>query len=123
VYSIPKPGTDRLVSTFGIGVASSFSGPNNRARLSRAIRTMDDSFTFWGQIVGTIQSQSGSRTLTVAGVGGPTALSEGDSIPNGTPVIFQRLDGVILGSANIVSQTSPTASIPHQVTYVFDRDV
>ena len=123
VYSIPKPGTDRLVSTFGIATFPML-GPSNRIRLSRAIGTMDDAFAMVGQFVGTVKSQAGARTLLLQGSGGPSILDARDSVPNGAAVAFQRLsDGVILGNAIIVSQTAPSPSPPYQVTYAFDRDL
>jgi hypothetical protein len=122
VYSIPKPGTDRLVSTFGIAMFP-IIGPNNRIRLSRAIRMMDDGFALVGQFIGTVQSQVSPSSVVVEASGGPTVLGSGDSVPNGTPVSFQRLsDGMILGSAIIVSQTAPSGSPPH-VTYSLDRNL
>lgn len=123
VYSIPKPGTDRLVSTFGIATFPML-GPDNRIRLSRAIGTMDDALAMVGQFVGTVQDQANARTLLLQGSGGPSILDARDSVPNGAAVAFQRLsDGVILGNAVIVSQTSPSSSPPYQVAYTFDRDL
>ena len=122
VYSIPKPGTDRLVSTLGLSIFP-VSGPNNTIRLSRAIRTMDDGIVFGGQIVGTVQSQVTSRRLIVDGSGGPSVLGGSDTVPNGTPVNFQRLsDGAMLGPAVIVSQ-SVVSSTPYQIAFDFDRDL
>jgi hypothetical protein len=122
VYSIPKPGTDRLASSFGIGMFP-IAGPANQIRLSRAIRTMDDGIGLIGEVIGTVQNQISSRSLTVSGSGGVTILGDGDSVPNGSPVAFQRSsDGSVLGSAIILSQSAPTGS-PPQVTFNFDRDL
>src|SRR5215471_4475109 len=122
VYSIPKPGTDRLVSTYGIFLMP-FTGPNNQIRLSRAIRTMDDGFTVGGEFVGTVQAQNSTRVLSIAGTGGITVIGNGDTVPNGTPVSFQRpSDGVMLASAVIISQTAPSSQ-PPQVMFSFDRDL
>lgn len=122
IYSIPKPGTDRLVSTVS-AVAIGYAGPNNGIRLSRAIRTMDDGFWFYGRAIGTVQSQPGIRTVTASVSEAGTAFSYGDSVPNTATVTFERKsDGVILGSAVIVSQTAPTPA-PSQITFTFDRDL
>ncbi len=123
LYSIPKPGTDRLVSTFGSGF--NFVGPNNQVRLSRSIRTMDDGFGFGGRFVGTVVTQPGSRTLVVEGtLGVPTVLGERELVPIATPVAFQRYsDGVVLGNAVVVSQSPPTSAPPYQSTFIFDRDL
>src|SRR6185503_10021324 len=123
VYTIPKPGTDRLVSAIGTA-AFTVSGPNDRIRLSRAIRTMDDPFAFFVPSAGTVQSQLNNRTVTVEGMPNST-LYDGDSVPNGSPVSFQRQsDGSILASAIILSQNAPpTFSQPYRVTFQFDRDL
>ena len=122
VYTIPKPGTDRLVSTLS-AVAIGIGGPNNRIRLSRAIRTMDDGLWFYGRVAGTAQSQPGLRSLVIAATTAWTAMNFGDVVPNGSPVTFQRLsDGVIVGSAVMLSQTPPSQS-PLQFTATFDRDL
>jgi Viral BACON domain len=122
VYSIPKPGTDRLVSSFGIAPFP-VTGPNNTIRLSRAIRTMDDGLAMGPRFIGTVQTQVSSRRVIVEGSGGPSVIADGDTEPNGSPVSFQRpSDGAIVGSAIIVSQSAPTGS-PARVTFDLDRDL
>ena len=123
VYSIPKPGTDRLISTL-TSVQIEPDGPNNQIRLSRAIRTVDDGFAASGMLVGMVQTQVDSRTLNVTGNGGVSLIAYQSLVPNGSPVNFVRLaDGVTVGSATIVSQTTPTTTQPIQVTYQFDRNL
>ena len=120
VYLMPKPGTDRLISATS-AIFVGVGGLGSQIRLSRAIRTTDDGFWFYGRVVGSVQSQPSSTSLVVSPASGWTVLGDGDSIPNGSPVTFQRTsDGVIVASAAIVSQSAPTSS-PPQVTYVFDR--
>src|SRR5262245_18141004 len=121
VYSIPKPGTDRLMSTFGFGFQA--NGPNNQVRLSRAIRTLDGGFAMYVWSTGDVESQQTPRTLTVAGANAD--LGQGITIPNGSPVVFQRRsDGAILASANLVSQTgSVDVFNPDHLMYTFDRDL
>jgi uncharacterized protein (TIGR03437 family) len=122
VYAIPKPGTDRLVSTIG-GINVMATGPNNQILLSRAIRTLDDGFAFYNWVTGQVQSQSSSRMLTVEG-DYSTSLADGVTTPTGTSVVFQqRSDGKILGNAIIVSQTPASNTQPPQVTFTFDRDL
>jgi filamentous hemagglutinin family protein len=117
IYTMPRPATDRLVSTDGINFQA--AGPNNAIRLNRAIRTMDDGFGLYNSITGTVQTQTGNRQLMVQGTAN-TTLGWLVSVPDGSAVTFQRrLDGAILGSAIVVSQ-SPVAST---VTYNFDRDL
>jgi hypothetical protein len=122
IYMIPKPGTDRLVSAFGINEET--PGPNAHIRLSRAIRSMDDGFGLFNWVTGTVQSQVSSRTLVVAGPTN-TALSYLVSVPNGSPVVFELpVDGSILASAVVVSQTAgSTSAQPYLVTLTFDRDL
>ena len=121
VNTIPKPDTDRLVSTFGQGFNP--SGPNNLITLSRAVRTMDDGFSFYLWITGIVASQPSSNSLVVEGAP-VTNLSQGVSIANGSAVTFERTsDGAMLGSAMVVSQSAPTSTQPYQVTYTFDGNL
>jgi hypothetical protein len=121
VYSIPKPGTDRLMSSYGFGFQA--MGPNNQIRLSRAVRTLDGGFALYTWSTGDVESQQSARTLVVAG--GGAALGQGVTVANGSPVVFQRRsDGAILFSAIIVSQSgSVDAYNPDHLTYTFDRDL
>jgi len=121
VYSIPKPGTDRLISSFGFGFQA--TGPNNQIRLSRAIRTLDGGFALYTWATGQVESQQSLRTFTVDGT--CCSLGQGVTIPNGSPVVFQRrADGALLGSAVILSQSgSPDVYNPNRLTYTFDRNL
>ena len=122
IYSVPKPGTDRLISSLEIGFQA--NGPNNQIRLSRAIRTLDGGITLHVWSTGEVQSQSAARTLKVAGVG-PTTLAQGVSLADGSPVVFQRRsDGAILFAATMISQTgSANGYNSGPVDYTFDRDL
>jgi uncharacterized protein (TIGR03437 family) len=123
-YSIPRPGTDRLASTYGqpeLGAA----GPGNQVRLNRMIRTMDNGIPMAADSLGTVKSQTDSRTLVVEGALS-TWLQLGGAVPDGSAVMFQRpSDGSLLGTARIVSQNAPpfTGQDPYSVTYTFDRDL
>jgi hypothetical protein len=119
VYSIPKPGTDRLISSFGFGFQA--NGPNNQVRLSRAIRTLDGGFALYTWATGTVESQQSPTTLTVSG--SCCALGQGVTISNGSPVVFQRRsDGAILASAILISQSgSIDAYNPDHLSYTFDH--
>ena len=117
---MPKPGTDRLISATS-AIFVGVRGLGSQIRLSRGIRTTDDAFWFYGRVVGSVQSQPSSTSLVVSPASAFTVLGDGDTVPNGSPVTFQRpSDGVVVASAAIVSQSAPTSS-PPQVTYVFDR--
>jgi hypothetical protein len=121
VYSVPKPGTDRLISTFGFGFQA--RGPNNQVRLSRAIRTLDGGFALYVWATGEVESRPSARSVIVAGATG--SLGQGQTIANLSSVVFQRRsDGVILASAVMVSQTGTLGVYnPDHLTYTFDRDL
>jgi hypothetical protein len=121
VYSVPKPGTDRLISTFGFGFQA--RGPNNQVRLSRAIRTLDGGFAMYVWATGEVESQPSARDVIIAGA--CCSLGQGETIANGSPVVFQRRsDGAILASAVMVSQTGTVGVYnPDHLTYTFDRDL
>ena len=124
IYSLPRPATDRLASNY-VGLLLTDVGPNNQIRLNRTIRSMDDGLEYDASFLGTVKNQTDNRTFVLEG-SNVTKLSYGDSVPNGSPVAFQRLsDGAILTSAVIVSQVAPpyTGQNPYQVTFAFDRDL
>jgi hypothetical protein len=96
--------------------------PNNQVRLNRMIRTMDNSLEYDNSAIGTVTSQTGSRTFVLTG-SLTSLLSYGLSVPNGSAVSFQRVsDGSILASA---ITTSPVAGpySGNQATFTFDRDL
>src|SRR5205823_3869202 len=124
IYSMPRPGTDRLASNY-VGLLLTDAGQGNQIRLNRMIRTMDDGLEYNSSFLGTVKSQMDSRTFVLEG-SLTTKLSYGDSVPNGSAVAFQRLsDGAIVTPAVIVSQVAPsyTGQQPYQVAYTFDRDL
>ena len=122
-YSMPRPGTDRLASTYGqleIG-----AGTGNQLRLNRVIRTMDNGIVYALSFQGQVKSQIDARTLIVEG-GPGTNLSVNTPVPNGSTAVFQSLsDAAILGSAVVVSQTAPpfVPAQPYDVTFQYDRDL
>jgi hypothetical protein len=119
VYVMPKPGTDRLISTNADGITVSQPGDGTTIRLCRAIRTLDDGFSPHSLVYGTVQSRVNSRRLQIQ-------RQHTIGFPNGVPVTFQARDGQILGSAIVVSQNpAPTQAPTFQQTVVvdFDRDL
>jgi hypothetical protein len=124
LYSLPRPGTDRLASNY-VGLALWSRGPGNQLRFNRLIRTMDAGLESTVGMLGTVRSQSDNRTLLLEG-SLTSLLSSGGTPPNGVTVVFQRpTDGAFLGSAVIVSQIAPpfTGQQNYQVTFAFDRDL
>ena len=124
LYSLPRPGTDRLASNY-VGLALWSRGAGNQLRFNRLIRTMDAGLESTLGMIGTVRNQIDNRTLLLEGT--PTSqLSAGSLPPNGATVAFQRpSDGAILGSAVMVSRTAPpfTGQQVYQVTFSFDRDL
>ncbi len=124
IYSIPRPGTDRLASSY-VGLLLTGEGAGNQVRLNRAVRTMDDGFEYNALFLGTVKSQVDNRTFVLEG-SLATQLSYGNTTPEGAAVAFQRLsDGAILLPARIASQVAApyTGQQPYDVTFKFDRDL
>jgi uncharacterized protein (TIGR03437 family) len=118
VYVMPKPGTDRLVSSNADGISFAQPGANNTVVLSRVIRNLDDGYSPHYWVLGLVQSQPSAQVLAVQ-------RQFFASLPNGSPVVFESAaDGSLLGSATIVSQ-SPDPSQPavagQTITITFDR--
>lgn len=124
VAVMPKPGTDRLISTVADGIQISQPGPNNVVRLCRAIRTCDDGFSPNVFAYGSVQATPTARTVQVQG-DPATALADNYALPNGTNVAFERAsDGVIIATAVVVAQaTAPNLGNLKQVVLTLDRDV
>jgi hypothetical protein len=123
LYSIPRPGTDRLASNY-VGLFMAAERQDNQLRLNRMIRTMDNGFEYSTAVLGTVKSEINSRSFIVEG-SLTSQLSGGEAVPSGTAVAFQRLsDGAILASAVTASPVAPPYSgQPYEVTFTFDRDL
>lgn len=127
VYLMPRPGTDRLVSSLADGISIFEPGPNNIERLCRSIRSLDDGFSSFTWLFGSVRSVLSSRMVQVQG-DNLTAFGYGNgtifSLPNGSDVAFESGDGTIVGSAVLVSQTAaaPVNGLP-QILLTFDRDL
>jgi hypothetical protein len=107
----------------GIGLLQ--SGLNDTVRLSRSIGNQDDGISIAEWVYALVQSAMGTRTLQVQGPFG-AALEQGQSyaLPNGANVLFEATDGTILGSANIVSQTTPQyVNGTAQMSFTFDANL
>lgn len=121
VYVMPRPGTERLISTNADGITLwSQWGENNTIRLSRSIRTLDDGFSPHSLIYGTVQQKISARTLSIQ-------RQFTIRFPNGVPAVFQsRTDGQILGSATVIAQRPPPTQSPvngESIQVDFDRDL
>lgn len=123
IYVIPRPGTDRLASSFTGLQMSGRQG--NQIRLNRMIRMMDNGMEYSAHFLGNVKTQTDSRTFVLEG-SITSLLAAGISAPNGSAVSFQRpSDGSIVNSAVIASQVAPPypGQNPYEVTYTFDRDL
>ena len=121
---IPRPGTDRLISTDADGFQPQQMGMNNTIRLCRSIRTGDDGFSPVTWVYGSVQSVTGARSVQVQG-DAATALNGGFPLPIGSTVAFERAtDGAIAATAVLVSQATAAAigGLP-QMTLTFDQDL
>ncbi len=115
---MPRPGTDRLISTVADGIQPQGLGLNNTIRLCRVIRTGDDGISPTIYVLGAVQTVLGARSVQVQG---DIAVAP----PNEANVVFQRAaDGVVLASAAIVSRAAAPAigGLP-QVVLNLDSDV
>jgi hypothetical protein len=124
IYSIPRPATERLAGSF-IGLVLTGMHSGNEVRLNRIIRQMDSGLEYNGLYIGTVKSQINSRTFVLEG-SLSSLLSYGDSVPNGSPVAFQRIsDGSMVASAVTASPVAPPypGQPAYQVTFTFDRDL
>lgn len=124
IYIMPKPGTDRLVSTMADGISLTQPGPNNTLRLSRSIRALDDGISPHIWAYGSVQSYVNARTIRVQG-DVTTALGQQRPLANGSVLVFQRpSDGAILGNALLTSQASAADrnGLP-QAILNFERDL
>jgi hypothetical protein len=120
VYVMPRPGTDRLISSNADGITLSQPGEGNTVRLCRSIRTLDDGFSPHSLVNGTVTQKISARKLSVQ-------RQHSIRMANGAAMVFQsRTNGQILDSAVIVSQTPPPTQAPtsgQTVQVEFDRDL
>lgn len=120
VQVIPRPGTDRLISSNADGIHLSFALANNAVRFSFVDRTVDDGIAINSPFLASVISQSGTRKIVAA-------RNFNSIFPNGLLVSFVDLSsGQIIASAHIVSQ-NPAYSDPLNttgpVTLMFDENL
>ncbi|HEY3740747.1 MAG TPA: right-handed parallel beta-helix repeat-containing protein [Bryobacteraceae bacterium] len=121
VRVMPRPGTDRLISTNADGIHMSYIQSNNRVRSCYINRTMDDGIALNSMFLAVINKVTGSRTITAT-------RYDQTTVPNGTLVAFLNpATGQTYGSGlHIASQNPPYGSARDynpQVTYTFDGDL
>jgi hypothetical protein len=113
---VPRPGTNRLISSIADGIDPAQPGPNNVVRLCRVIRNCDDGFAPNTFVFGQVQSAPSATTLQIAGISG-TWLNGNGTIANGAPVAFEQSNGTVVGTATVVSSAAAPAiaGIPQAV--------
>ncbi|MGA2600814.1 MAG: hypothetical protein ABSH09_27925 [Bryobacteraceae bacterium] len=108
VRVLPRPGTDRLISTNADGLHLSFTLANNSIRNCFVSRTMDDGIAINSPFLAFVNQQSGNGQVTVE--------RNFDAIfPNGLPVLFVNpATAATLSGTQILSQnpryTDPPAT-------------
>ena len=120
VRVLPRPGSDRLISTNADGIHFSFTQANNRVTASYVTRTMDDGIAMNSPVIGFFDRAIDSRNLTAI-------RNFSTKIPNGTLVSFVNTNtGESTGPLTLVNQnpfyesaTTNNAS----VNYTFDNDL
>ncbi len=121
VLVIPRPGTDRLMSSNADGIGAIQLGQNLTIRRSRVRRTGDDGMSPNSQQLAIVTGQPATRTVQVN-------RSGYSDFANGTAVQFiDNATGFTAVTAKIVSQDPPystaTPAFGSAVTLVFDQDI
>jgi uncharacterized protein (TIGR03437 family) len=120
VQVIPRPGTDRLVSSNADGISAVQLGQNLTIRRSRVIRSGDDGISPNSQQLAIVTGQTSSRTIQV----NRSAFS---NFPDQLQVQFiDNKTGFPAVTAHIVSQNPPystsTPAFGSAVTVTLDQD-
>ena len=121
VQVIPRPGTDRLMSSNGDGIHASYAGASNTLTNNIVRRTGDDAFAFDAPWAAEVSVAADGTRVTVERFAGST-------FPEGAPLAFIDPDtAAILGTAKIVSENPPssqqTGRNGESVTVVLDKAV
>jgi hypothetical protein len=120
VRVMPRPGTDRLISSNADGIHLSYIQSGNRVRSCYVNRTMDDGIALNSPFLAFVSQATGSRTLSA------TEYNQ-SSVPNGTLVAFVNPNtGQTSGTFHVVSQNPPYGSAQGSnptVSYTLDGDL
>jgi hypothetical protein len=120
VNVIPRPDTDRLISSNADGIHLSFAQANNRVRVCHVSRTMDDGIAINSPFLAFVTRQNSARQISVT-------RNFGAVFPNGLNALFVDPNtGAALSGAHITSQNPPFSDPPSSaspVTVTFDRDL
>jgi hypothetical protein len=120
VRVMPRPGTDRLISTNADGIQLSYIQANNQVLNCYIDRTMDDGISLNSPFLAFVSSVTGSRSMVVA-------RNFQTQVPNGTAVsLLNPNTGQTVGRYILVSQNPPFTSsnnISQSATYTFDQQL
>ncbi len=99
IHVMPRPGTDRLISSNADGVHVSFVQADTRVRSCYVSRTMDDGIALNSPFLATVDQQIGNRALQVKNLIGIVEPGYQLSFVNPT-------SGVMLGAAPLATRVS-----------------
>ena len=120
VRVMPRPGTDRLISTNADGIHLSYVQANNRVQYCYVSRTMDDAITLNSPFLAFVDRAVGARGLSVV-------RNFQARVPNGTSLAFINPNtGETLGPLQLVGQSPPFEASPtfnSNATYTFDGNL
>ncbi len=120
VRVLPRPGTNRLISTNADGIQLSYIQANNQVLNCFVSRTMDDGISLNSPFLAFVSSVTGSRSMQVA-------RNFQTQVPNGTAVsLVNPNTGQTIGRYVLVSQNPPfsaSSNISQSATYTFDQQL
>jgi hypothetical protein len=113
VQVIPRPGTDRLISSNADGIHLSHAGAHNMVSNSTVHRGCDDGIAIDGQWSAIVSGPANGDTVQVTPNGGP--LTVGESVE-----FISILDATIVDTATIIAASAPSGG---RVTLTLDHAV
>jgi uncharacterized protein (TIGR03437 family) len=121
VQVVPRPGTDRLMSSNADGIGAVQVGQNVTIRRSRIRRTGDDGISPNSQQIAVVTGQTGVRTIQAT----RAAFS---NFPNGTNVqIIDNTTGTVAATAKVAAQdpvySTATPIFGGAMTLTLDQDI
>lgn len=118
VRVLPRPGTDRLISTNADGIHFSFIQNNNQIQYCYVNRTMDDGIALNSPFLAFVGAQAGVSSALIQ-------RNFQAQVPNGTAVSFLNPNtGETIGRYVLTAQSPPfSSSTSMSATYTFDQDL
>ena len=120
VRVLPRPGTDRLISTNADGIHFSYVQANNHVQGNYVTRTMDDGIALNSPFLAFVDRTRDSRNLSIN-------RNFQARIPNGTSIAFINPNtGETFGPYTLVNQSPAFESASNtgtNATYTFDNDL